>query len=158
MRIDVALRRHGYLPPFGALGELAPSGGALIRVLFAAGNCFANKVTEKIQNCLFRSQVYISVTRRYIAVTEIACEQIGRVRCGRLTSHRFIHSGNSDHPQAATRGYYAARGEPGSGGAQIDQICLAIAPENLPARRLYEKLGFVDRADRLPGIVVPAAY
>jgi RimJ/RimL family protein N-acetyltransferase len=37
-------------------------------------------------------------------------------------------------------------------------MCLAIAPENLPARRLYEKLGFVDRADRLPGIVVPAAY
>jgi ribosomal protein S18 acetylase RimI-like enzyme len=41
---------------------------------------------------------------------------------------------------------------------QIDQVWLAVARENLPARRLYEKLGFVDRADPPPSLVVPAGY
>jgi GNAT superfamily N-acetyltransferase len=41
---------------------------------------------------------------------------------------------------------------------RIDQIWLAVARENLPARRLYEKLAFVDRADPPPSLVVPAGY
>ena len=41
---------------------------------------------------------------------------------------------------------------------QIDQVWLAVARENLPARRLYEKLGFVYRADPPPSLVVPAGY
>jgi RimJ/RimL family protein N-acetyltransferase len=44
------------------------------------------------------------------------------------------------------------------GDEQIDQVWLAVASENLPARRLYEKLGFVDRADPPPSLVVPAAH
>ena len=42
--------------------------------------------------------------------------------------------------------------------AQIDEVWLAVAPENLPARQLYGKLGFVDRADPPPSLVVPAAH
>jgi ribosomal protein S18 acetylase RimI-like enzyme len=44
-----------------------------------------------------------------------------------------------------------------SGGA-IDAVWLAVAPKNLPARRLYEKLGFVDRAPPPPSLVAPANY
>lgn len=47
----------------------------------------------------------------------------------------------------------AVRGDP-----QIAQLWLAVAPENLPARRLYEKLSFIDRADPPPSLVVPAGY
>lgn len=40
----------------------------------------------------------------------------------------------------------------------ISQVWLSVAAENLPARRLYEKLGFVDRADPPPSLAVPAGY
>jgi ribosomal protein S18 acetylase RimI-like enzyme len=43
-------------------------------------------------------------------------------------------------------------------GGKIDEVWLSVAPGNLPARRLYEKLGFVDRADPLPSLFVPASY
>ena len=41
---------------------------------------------------------------------------------------------------------------------QIAELWLAVAPGNLPARRLYEKLRFVERTDPPPSLVVPATY
>lgn len=41
---------------------------------------------------------------------------------------------------------------------KISKVWLALGRENLPARRLYEKLGFVERADAPPSLVVPAAH
>jgi ribosomal protein S18 acetylase RimI-like enzyme len=43
-------------------------------------------------------------------------------------------------------------------GGKIDEVWLSVAPGNLPARRLYEKLGFVDRANPPPSLFVPASY
>jgi len=43
-------------------------------------------------------------------------------------------------------------------GGQIEQVWLSTAPENLPGRRLYEKLGFVARADPPPSLFVPVSY
>jgi ribosomal protein S18 acetylase RimI-like enzyme len=43
-------------------------------------------------------------------------------------------------------------------GGKIDEVWLSVAPGNLPARRLYEKLGFVDRVDPPPSLFVPASY
>jgi ribosomal protein S18 acetylase RimI-like enzyme len=42
--------------------------------------------------------------------------------------------------------------------ARIGEIWLAVEPGNLPARRLYEKLGFVVRATRPQGMIMPETY
>jgi len=41
---------------------------------------------------------------------------------------------------------------------EIDEVWLSVAPDNLPARALYEKLGFVDRVNPPSTMFVPAAY
>jgi hypothetical protein len=73
-RVEAALVGHGYLPPFRALGEHSPRPvAASIGVLFVAGNSFANKVTQKIQNCLFNDHIYAQATPGYTTVTILAC-------------------------------------------------------------------------------------
>lgn len=41
---------------------------------------------------------------------------------------------------------------------EIDEIWLSVAPDNLPAWALYEKLCFVARPDPPPTMFVPAKY
>jgi ribosomal protein S18 acetylase RimI-like enzyme len=41
---------------------------------------------------------------------------------------------------------------------EIDEVWLSVAPDNLPARALYEKLGFVDRVGSPATMFVPATY
>jgi ribosomal protein S18 acetylase RimI-like enzyme len=41
---------------------------------------------------------------------------------------------------------------------EIDEVWLSVAADNLPARALYEKLGFVDRTDPPATVFVPAMY
>lgn len=41
---------------------------------------------------------------------------------------------------------------------EIGEVWLSVAPENLPARALYEKLGFTGRADPPLAMFVPAAH
>jgi len=41
---------------------------------------------------------------------------------------------------------------------EITEVWLSVAPQNLPARRLYEKLGFAQRAQPPSSLFVPAAY
>jgi ribosomal protein S18 acetylase RimI-like enzyme len=41
---------------------------------------------------------------------------------------------------------------------EIDEVWLSVAPDNLPARTLYGKLGFVDRADPPSTMSMPANY
>ncbi len=43
-------------------------------------------------------------------------------------------------------------------GGEIAEAWLAVAQENLPARRLYEKLGFISDAALPAGITVPPTY
>jgi hypothetical protein len=78
-RFDAALSGHGYLPPFGALGNSPRPVAALIRALFVTGNCFANKVTQKIQNCLFSDHIYGRVTFRYVGLPKFSASKPGRL-------------------------------------------------------------------------------
>jgi ribosomal protein S18 acetylase RimI-like enzyme len=43
-------------------------------------------------------------------------------------------------------------------GTEMGEVWLSVAADNLPARRLYEKLGFVYRAQPPPGLTAPATY
>jgi ribosomal-protein-alanine N-acetyltransferase len=43
-------------------------------------------------------------------------------------------------------------------GGEIEQVWLAVEPGNLPARRIYEKLGFVHRVEPPSSLFVPARY
>jgi len=41
---------------------------------------------------------------------------------------------------------------------EIGEVWLSVAPDNLPARALYEKLNFVTRTDAPSGLFAPAGY
>jgi ribosomal protein S18 acetylase RimI-like enzyme len=41
---------------------------------------------------------------------------------------------------------------------EIHEVWLSVERQNLPARRLYEKLGFVDREEPPPSLVVPSNF
>jgi ribosomal protein S18 acetylase RimI-like enzyme len=74
---------------------------------------------------------------------------IGAVSLSVLQSYR--RKGIGERLMRAVLAAVARRGD-------IRAVWLSVRPENLPARRLYEKLGFVVRSEPPLGLKVPANY